>query len=81
VQVDYGACLHGMGLPQRAIEEFNRVLKEHPSHALAAFNLGIVYYDLNEFDSARVYLQRSLDIDPDSKAAEGARQLLQDIGS
>jgi tetratricopeptide (TPR) repeat protein len=80
VRVDYGACLHGMGLPQRAIEEFRKVIQTNPSHAIANFNLGLVFYDLNELDSARVYWQKSLQIDSNSTAAEMARNLLKEIG-
>jgi len=80
VRVDYGACLHGMGLPHRAIEEFRRVTGINPSHAIANFNLGIVYYDLNETDSARVYWRKYLTIDPDGQAAQAARDLLRETG-
>ncbi len=80
VRVDYGACLHGMGLPYRAIEELRKVIETNPSHAIANFNLGIVFYDLNELDSARVYWQKSLQIDPGGEASEMARNLLKEIG-
>jgi len=80
VRVDYGACLHGMGLPQRAIEEFRRVIDMHPSHAGANFNLGIVFYDLGQTDSARVYWQRYLTIEPDGQTAKDARDLLRQTG-
>lgn len=80
VRVDYGACLHGMGLAHRAIEEFRRVIDLNPSHAIANFNLGIVYYDINETDSARVYLQKYLTIEPDGQAAQTARDLLRGTG-
>ncbi len=80
VRVDYGACLHGMGLPLRAIEEFRRVIDRNPSHAIANFNLGIVYYDLNETDSARVYWRKYLAIEPEGQAAQVARDLLKQIG-
>jgi tetratricopeptide (TPR) repeat protein len=80
VRVDYGACLHGMGLTHRAIEEFRRVLDINPSHAIVNFNLGIVYYDLNETDSARVYWRKYLTIDPNGQAAQAARDLLRETG-
>ena len=80
VRVDYGACLHGMGLTHRAIEEFRRVIDINPSHAIANFNLGIVYYDLDETDSARVYWQKYLTIEPDGQAAQATRDLLRETG-
>ncbi len=76
VRVDYGACLHGMGLPQRALEEFRNVLSRDSLHVIAIFNLGIVYYDLNEVDSARTCWQKYLRLDPNGPAASKARELL-----
>jgi len=81
VRVDYGACLHGMGLSRRAIEEFRRIIELNPTHAIAHFNLGIVYYDLNEIDSAQVYWQKYLIIDPDGQAARAAWDLLRETSN
>ena len=80
VRVDYGACLHGMGLSHRAIEELRKVLQTDSAHAVAVFNLGIVFYDLKELDSAKIYWQKSLEIDPDGRSAEAARLLLKQVG-
>lgn len=80
VRVDYGACLHGMGLPYRAIEEFHKVLKADLSHTIARFNLGIVFYDLQQADSARVYWREYLSLDPNGRAVAQARELMQQIG-
>lgn len=80
VRVDYGACLHAMGLGHRAVEEFRRVLKEQPSHAVAHFNLGIVFHDMDQIDSARVYWQKYLSLEPNGRAAESARELLKQTG-
>jgi tetratricopeptide (TPR) repeat protein len=81
VRVDYGACLHAMGLPLRAIEEFRTVVESHPEHGIATFNLGIVYFDQQQPDSAQRYFRRYLEIDPDGPAAAQAQSLLQQIGS
>lgn len=81
VRVDYGACLHAMGLPLRAIEEFRSVVDEHPGHGIAIFNLGIVYYDQQRMDSAQHYFRRYLEVDPGGPAAAQARSLLEQIGS
>jgi tetratricopeptide (TPR) repeat protein len=78
VRVDFAACLHGMGLPQRAVEELRHVLKVQPDHPIANFNLGLVYLGENERDSARVYLQKYLVLDPGGKAAEDARDYLRE---
>lgn len=81
VRVDYGACLHAMGLPLRAIEEFRAVVSDDPGHSIATFNLGIVFYDQQQPDSARKYFLRYLEIDPAGPAATQARSLLDQIGS
>lgn len=80
VRTDYGACLHGMGLSQRAIEEFMTVLKTHPEHSIANFNLGIVYYGMNKTDSAKTYFKKYLQIDPNGQASQSAKQYLKEIG-
>lgn len=80
VRVDYGAVLHGMGLPQRALEEFGVVLKEAPRHPIANFNMGIVHHDVGNADSAKVYFKKYLEIEPNGTAAQGARQFLQELG-
>ena len=80
VRTDYGACLHGMNLPERAIQEFYKVIKNDPNHGIANFNLGIVYYTSNKPDSARHYWKRYLEIDPNGSAAPTARAKLQELG-
>jgi len=80
VRTDFGACLHGMGLAERALEEFLQVIEEHPSHAIVHYNLGIVYFYLEKKDSARFYWESYLAIEPDGRAAESARQYLSGLG-
>ena len=80
VRTDYGACLHGMGLSNRAIEEFKEVLKGSPDHTIAHFNLGIVYSELKEKDSAKAYFREYLQLDPKGQAAEAAQKFLKDLG-
>lgn len=79
VRTDYGACLHGMGLPDRAIEEFRTVLKDDPSHAIAKFNMGVVFYEKHQADSSRSYLQKYLADEPNGRASQPAKELLKDL--
>ncbi|PWB75882.1 hypothetical protein C3F09_01860 [candidate division GN15 bacterium] len=79
VRVDYGACLHGMGMADRAIQEFQKALKMAPQHAIANFNLGIVYMDLQQKDSAKVYFQKYLQLEPNGRAAADAGRLLKQV--
>jgi tetratricopeptide (TPR) repeat protein len=76
VRVDFGACLHGMGMPVRAIEEFMTVIADNPNHAIAHYNLGIVYSTQQMADSARLYFEKYLEIDPQGPAAASAREFM-----
>jgi len=79
VRVDFGACLHAMGLEDRAEEEFRTVLGQVPDHPIATFNMGIVFYTGTTMDSARVYFERYLELDPNGLAATSATNLLKEI--
>lgn len=81
VRTDYGACLHGMGLPQRALDEFRKVLAQDPAHTICIFNMGIIFADIKQKDSARFYWNRYLQMDPHGSAAEAAQKLLKDLDS
>jgi len=80
VRTDYGACLHNIGLPDRAIEEFRKAIAQAPTHAIARFNLGIVYKSLNQMDSAKVYWKKYLELDPNGPASAAAKQYLKENG-
>ncbi|MFC1475181.1 tetratricopeptide repeat protein [Candidatus Zixiibacteriota bacterium] len=80
VRTDFGACLHSMGLNERALEEFYRVTGNEPNHPIANFNLGIVYYTMQNADSAKFYWSKYLEIDPNGSAAPLAREKLQELG-
>ncbi len=79
VRTDYGACLHGMGLGQRALEEFKKVLSIEPDHPIANFNAGIVFREMGELDSARVYWENYLRVDPNGSAVASAKALLKEL--
>lgn len=80
VRVDYGAVLHGMGLPQRSVEEFGKVLKTSPRHGIANFNMGIVHHDIGNSDSAKFYFKRYLEYEPNGPAAQSAQAFLKELG-
>jgi Tfp pilus assembly protein PilF len=79
VRTDYGACLHAMGLPLRALEEFKRVVEEHPEHTIVNFNLGLVYSQMDIKDSARHYWQRFLDLDSTGPISDMTRRYLREL--
>lgn len=77
VRVDFGTCLFAMGLPERAREEFTQALNEQPQHAIATFNMGIVLSHLGKQDSARMYWEQFLELQPEGPTADRARELLE----
>jgi len=79
VRTDYGACLHGMGLAEQALQEFSQVVRNHPEHSVAHYNLAIVYNELGQIDSARYYWQTFLDLEPDGRGSDAARQYLKGL--
>jgi len=81
VRSDFASCLHAMGLPGRALEEFRKIAAEHPDHATVRFNLGIVFHTLGDNDSARYYWQKYLEMNPEGGPADAARQYLKELGT
>lgn len=81
VRSDFGSCLYGMGLVDRALEEFRTVKKNNPLHAVSLFNLGVVFYSKSISDSAKFYFTQYLELEPDGKAAEQARNFLNELGT
>jgi hypothetical protein len=81
VRSDFASCLHAMGLPKRALDEFRKVLTMDPNHMVAYFNLGVVFQGLGQSDSARFYWEKYLKLDPNGQAAESARQFLKNLDS
>jgi cytochrome c-type biogenesis protein CcmH/NrfG len=79
VRSDFASCLHAMGLPRRALDEFRRVLAIDPSHVVCYFNLGVVFHGLAQEDSARFYWEKYLVLDPNGTPAESARQFLKEL--
>ncbi|MFZ1682705.1 MAG: tetratricopeptide repeat protein [Candidatus Zixiibacteriota bacterium] len=80
VRVDYGACLHGMGLADRAIDEFRKVLAKNAKHPIANYNMGIVYSEIGKQDSMKVYMKKYLALDPNGLASESAKSFLKKAG-
>ena len=79
VRVDFGACLHFMGLDERAMAEFRDVMSRNQSHAISRFNAGIVFNGMNQPDSAIYYFEQYLAMDPKGKAADQARSIMEKL--
>ena len=80
VRSDFASCLYGMGLAERALEEFRSIKKNSPLHGVTLFNLGVVFMGQNMPDSAKFYLTEYLELEPNGKAAQQARDYLKELG-
>ena len=81
VRGDFASCLHAMGLPERALEEFRQIIAIDNDHPIVLFNMGIVFQTLGVSDSARFYWEKYLQVDPQGRPAEAARQYLNEMGT
>ena len=54
------------GMPQSAIPEFEAVIKLIPDDALSLIELGCLYSDLGETEKAGQFLDKGIELDPDS---------------
>jgi cytochrome c-type biogenesis protein CcmH/NrfG len=59
-----------------AAQLFRRVLERDPNYVRAAFNLGVVYFELGEVDLAEKEWSRVLESAPDSELALQAEENL-----
>lgn len=77
VRVDRGACYYALDMYHQAISDFSIALESEPNHAIAHFNLGIVYGTLGLDSLKTAYWTRFLELDsPDSNLVKVVRQYL-----
>jgi tetratricopeptide (TPR) repeat protein len=76
VRVDLGICFFESGQPEQAIQTVQNVIRDFPEHQLAVFNLGIIYLNLGDVETANSYFTRAYDINPDSATGERARRII-----
>ena len=81
IRSDFGSCLYGMGLGDRALEEFHKVLAIDRSHGIALFNLGVVFSGQGLNDSAKFYMGEYLKLETEGEAADRARKLINEMGA
>jgi cytochrome c-type biogenesis protein CcmH/NrfG len=77
-RVDLGICYFEAGQPQQAVETVQNVTEDFPDHQLAAFNLGIIYLNLGEVESANRYFKRAAEIDPNNETGQRARRIVEE---
>jgi cytochrome c-type biogenesis protein CcmH/NrfG len=79
VRTDYAAALNFMGDFAGAKRELEFVLAKNPKHAVATFNLGVVYINTGDNASARKYWNQYLKLDPNSPRAGEVRKMLAEL--
>ncbi len=57
----------GLGKVGEAISEYKRVIKDDPDHGNAYNNLGCVYVELKDYETAEKYWREGLRVDPGNK--------------
>jgi cytochrome c-type biogenesis protein CcmH/NrfG len=79
VRTDYAAALNFMGDFAGAKRELEFVLAQNPKHAVATFNLGVVYINTGDHANARKYWNKYLELDPNSPRAGEVRKMLAEL--
>ena len=79
VRVDFGACLHAMGLGERALDEFRTVMSHNNGHTIVQFNAGVVHSSLGNADSAMYYLEKYIAMDPNGRAVGQAKSIMEQL--
>lgn len=70
VRLNLGLNLQQMGRDFEALESFRGVLAADPANAMAHFDAGLSYYNLQQLDDAQKELEAALAISPDYTKAE-----------
>jgi tetratricopeptide (TPR) repeat protein len=77
VRVDRGACYYALDMYHQAISDFSVALESEPDHAVAHFNLGIVYGTLGLDSLKTAYWTRFMELgSPDSNLRLVVRKYL-----
>ena len=85
-RVDLGICyfelgkidsVQSAGLFAQAINEMETTLKNNPKHQAGAFNLGIVYLYSGDMTQSNKWLQKTVDLNPESDLGKRAKTILE----
>ena len=85
-RVDLGICYFELGkidstqsaaLFSQAINEMESTLKNNPKHQPGAFNLGIVYLYSGDMKESNKWLQKTVELNPESDLGKRAKAILE----
>jgi len=76
VLVDMGVCYFDLHRYDEAIPPMEKALKINPKHQIAEMNLGIVNLAKGNIEKSKEWLQKAVDLDPNSEIGRKAKQLL-----
>lgn len=79
VRTDYAACLNFLGDFEAAKKQLEKVLAGNPNHAVATFNLGVVWLNLGDHQKAREFWNKYLTLDPASPRADQVKKMLSQL--
>jgi tetratricopeptide (TPR) repeat protein len=77
VVCDLGSCLHATSDYAGAIEMFEKALVLDSTHAIAHFNLGIVYRVMDNKEKAKFYWEKLIALYPDKVVSDSARKYIE----
>ena len=77
VRTDMGTAMYYAGSPEKGIAELEKVLKAHPKHVNALFNLGVIQMDgLHDNKAAITTWERLLASNPDYPNKQKVQELI-----
>ena len=76
-EYERGVALFDQGKTREAIATFQRVLTLLPDHAPSHYRLGLSYISTDESDSARLHLERFIELAPENPEVSSAKEMLQ----
>ena len=74
--VDLGTCYNETGHNEPALNDIKKALVAHPKHQMAMFNLGVILLSDSKVEESKQWLQKAIDIDPNSLAGQRAKEIL-----
>ncbi|NCQ17433.1 MAG: hypothetical protein COZ80_00620 [Ignavibacteria bacterium CG_4_8_14_3_um_filter_37_9] len=76
VLVDMGVCYFELQNYDKAIPAMENAIKINPRHQIAHMNLGIVNLAKGNIEKSKEWLQKAVDLDPNSEIGRKAKELL-----